>query len=185
MRVANQSRAVPPGADSFRGVQRGPGRARAHVDRGVLPHNAFGGGHTSDVEAIHPRQRRWCGSVQMALRRSFALGFGRCSETVSRKNLGQHRSRSRRNPTHSTVLSGTARVGVTSEHALQRVESQLLDAEEVRGSNPLAPTSKLTRQQRFTMIRQQRIIRRGNREPRGRASHGQASRNQWTAAVDI
>jgi hypothetical protein len=72
-----------------------------------------------------------------------------------------------------------------AKRALSSGGERFLDAEEVRGSNPLAPTSKLTRQQRFTMIRQQRIIRRGNREPRGRASHGQASRNQWTAAVDI
>jgi hypothetical protein len=41
---------------------------------------------------------------------------------------------------YSAVLSGTAKVGVTSKYACQRVESHLLDAEEVRGSNPLAPT---------------------------------------------
>jgi hypothetical protein len=43
----------------------------------------------------------------------------------------------------SWALNGTARWDLISEHAGRSTVGHLLDAEEVRGSNPLAPTGSI------------------------------------------
>ncbi len=75
--AAGKGRAEPCGGVLVGGVKLGPGKARVHVDRGVLPADPLGPLKPPDVEAVHAHQRPWVGRVQVSLGLGGPLGLGR------------------------------------------------------------------------------------------------------------